>query len=145
MAQTPKEPRVKPRLVPDIDIELDKVRHVRFDMQACWEAEKIYTSQQADGKQYALAEMLTGGTVGAICCMLWASLRHEDPELTLAETMSLLTPADVNKVSRILLQAVTGQTGVPEDEAKPKVDSDQKKTDQQVEPLIGASSGLSPE
>ncbi|MED4840395.1 hypothetical protein P9695_08755 [Weizmannia sp. CD-2023] len=58
-----------------VEVELDKVRHIRYTMNALAEIEdKLgYGLADLDGKQLKIKEVRV---------ILWAGLIHEDPELT---------------------------------------------------------------
>lgn len=100
---------VKPKLVP---IQLDKKRHLKFDLNAFAELEELY------GDMNAVFEAMQKGSIKAIRAMLWAGLVHEDKELTIEQVGSMIDMSNINDVVETVSKAIG--------EALPKVEDDGK-------------------
>ena len=61
-------------LVPLVKIKLDKVRHLRLDLNA------MVAYEQASGESISTVGL--NPSIEQIRCLLWACLLHEDKELT---------------------------------------------------------------
>lgn len=91
-------------------IELDKERHLRYDLNALAEVEDAFGSM---GSAFAA---LRQGSMKAVRCLLWAGLLHEDPDLTLHDVGALVTMENLGTVSDAIMPAING--GIPEKEEK---------------------------
>jgi hypothetical protein len=133
-----KSPR--PQIIPDVEIVLDRLRHIRFDMPACFDAEGIY--ELKTGKELSFYGLATSDKYRAICCALWAGLKHEDPSLSLNDVMAMIRPNDINRVSKVILKAAFDHTVDPEAEKDP--DADKKKESLSQDASGGNESGPLP-
>lgn len=84
-----------PNLVPLVEIDLDKPRHLRLDLNAMCEFERV------SGK--SIAEI--GNSLRDIRIMLWAALVHEDPDLTEEGVGSFIHAGNLSLVNAALSQA----------------------------------------
>lgn len=91
-----------------ITINLDKERHLKFDLNAFAELEEIYGDFET-----AMNEM-TKGSVKAVRAILWAGLVHEDETLTIKQVGSMIDMSNISYVVEIISKAIS--------EAMPKVD-----------------------
>lgn len=96
---------IRPKIIP---INLDRERHLKFDMNAFAELEDLY-----DDFQTAM-ESATKGSIKAVRAMLWAGLVHEDENLTIKDVGSMIDMSNIRYVVDIISKAVT--------EAMPKID-----------------------
>ncbi len=96
-----------PNLVPLVEIDLDKPRHLRLDLNAMCEFERV------SGK--SIAEI--GNSLRDIRIMLWAALIHEDADLTEEGVGALIHAGNLPLVNAALSQAfavaVPEPTGAP--------------------------------
>ncbi|KHO62672.1 hypothetical protein THYS13_07350 [Thermoanaerobacter sp. YS13] len=100
---------IRTKLIP---IQLDKERHLKFDLNAFAELEEIY-------RDINIAfEAMQKGSIKAIRAMLWAGLVHEDKTLTLEKVGEMVHLGNINEVMNAITQAIS--------EAMPKVDEDEK-------------------
>lgn len=129
MAEVNGAAREFPRVVPDVEIQLDRLRHLRFDMQAVIDAEILYSNLRKGGRDYSLYEIANGGTSLGLSVLLWAGLRHEEPALTLEQVNGLYRPNDINRISRAINKAVFDQVTTAEEDKIILGDGEQKKTD----------------
>ena len=84
-----------PNLVPMVQIDLDKERHLKFDLNALCEIE-ILTGQSFSDLD---ASMQT------IRIVLWAGLIHEDADLTLQDVGKLIHGGNLAEVNRAVSEA----------------------------------------
>lgn len=111
-----------PSLVPFVPITLDRLRHIRLDNQALLLAEREI-SKLWDKRVNILQVFLDTPTLGLndVCIVLWAGLRHEDPQLTLLQVQDLVGLAEYVPVLQALYEAWNSATAsaVPSSEAAP--------------------------
>lgn len=84
--------------IPVVEIELDKIRHLRLDFNALARAE------EATGKSLLNGIAWQNMTVKDYRALVWACLLHEDPELTLEDVGSLIHVGNVEYVTSCLTQ-----------------------------------------
>lgn len=108
-----------PSLVPLIPITLDKPRALRLDNQALLLAEREL-SKLWERKLNILQVLLDAETLGLndLCVLLWAGLRHEDPDLSLAQVQEAVSIQDYIPLLQALFSAWNSATapadGAPE-------------------------------
>ncbi|MEE9401258.1 MAG: hypothetical protein V3V32_04485 [Dehalococcoidia bacterium] len=85
------------RLVPLVEIELDRPRFLRFDLNAMCEVERMTGS--------SFAEM--DGSMQTMRVLLWAGLLHDDPELTLKDVGSFIHVGNIQEVSDAVGEALS--------------------------------------
>lgn len=98
-----------------ISIQLDKERHLKFDLNAFAELEDIY------GDINAALEAIQKGSVKAIRAMLWAGLVHEDKSLKIEDVGAMIDMSNINEVVSIISDAIS--------EAMPKEKEDEEKNE----------------
>lgn len=96
----PKKITVNVPEIETITINLDKERHLRFDLNAFALLEEKYGSVDEALKK------VEQGSIIALRYMLWAGLVHEDPSLTVEEVGSMFDVKNLNEVSKQLFEAV---------------------------------------
>lgn len=93
-----------------IPIQLDKKRHLKFDLNAFVELEEKF------GSIGAAFEALEKGSIKGVRTLLWAGLVHEDPELTERDVGALVTVEKLSEVTAMITQAVNA--ALPEADEK---------------------------
>jgi hypothetical protein len=98
------------QVIPDVKINLDKERNLRFDLNAMVEFEGVSGRNIFDGT-------FTGAKMSAreIRAMLWACLIHEDKKLTLDQVGGLITVGNMAEVATKLGEAFSVATKGTED------------------------------
>lgn len=134
-----KAEREQPTMIPVVEIKLDRPRNLKFDMQAVFDAEVLYSERRKSGKNYSFHDMLIEGTSMGMACLLWAGLRHEDPELTLDQVGTMFRPYDINRISLAIHKATITQVDPAEEDIDKERLAEQKKTDSQ--PKTGETTG----
>lgn len=97
-----KKSKVRDVKIENIQVELDKTRTLRFDLNAFAELEDNFGTIDE-----ALAAM-EKGSIKALRAVLWAGLVHEDEELTIKSVGSLITLADLPKLTDSINKAIMG-------------------------------------
>lgn len=97
-------------IVPTVEVELDKVRHLRCDLNA------MVAYERASGR--SMAAVGTEPSMGDILTLLWACLLHEDKELTIEAVGTMVHAGNLAEVSDKLAQVL--QASVPEGDSQPK-------------------------
>lgn len=87
-------------LAPTVKIELDRERHLKFDLNAACQIE------EHTGKNYfkMLGDGLTASDLRAV---LWAGLVHEDADLTIEQIGAMIHPGKVVTLMEAISEAVT--------------------------------------
>lgn len=101
---------IRAKLIP---IQLDKERHLKFDLNAFAELEELY------GDINTAFEAMQRGSIKAIRAMLWAGLVHEDKNLTLEQVGSMIDMSNINEVVSAISKAIS--------EAMPQVGDETEK------------------
>ncbi|TDQ39241.1 hypothetical protein [Aureibacillus halotolerans] len=84
-----------------VPIELDKTRHLVFDMNAFCELEDEYGDfQEAMNK-------ISSGSIKATRAMLWAALIHEDETLTPKKVGAMIAPNQLEGIVTKITDAIT--------------------------------------
>lgn len=107
---------VRVRLVP---VQLDKERHLKFDLNAFAELEERY------GSVDAALDALEKGSIKAIRTIVWAGLLHEEETLTARQVGSWIGLEHLETLSKALNKAMTD--ALPE-----KTEAEQKKAKAQA-------------
>lgn len=106
-----------------IEINLDKKRTLRFDMNAMAEFEDI------SGKPFfGWAQTMQNMTAKDLRSFLWACLRHEDKELTPEQVGAMITADNLLDVQKSLSDMYVANTPTKEESQSdnaPLVDSSQ--------------------
>lgn len=99
-----------------IPIQLDRLRHLKFDLRALAFAEREIARFWETKERVSIFTHFAGGVFGAsdLAILLWAGLRHEDPALTLDGAFALLAAETLQQSSQILTQALREQLGMGE-------------------------------
>ena len=92
------------RQVQNVTVNLDKERHLRFDLNAFAALEESFGS--IDAAMTAMEK----GSIKAIRAMLWAALIHEDETLTEKQVGSMLQFSDLLKLTDIITNAISDAT-----------------------------------
>lgn len=92
-----------PNVIEPVEIELDKTRHLLFNLRALFHAEReINRWRRADVKDFVSIDYLIisaaqKGLMAAgafpldlLITLIWAGLTHEDPELTIDQVCDLI-------------------------------------------------------
>jgi hypothetical protein len=82
--------------VPIVEIELDKLRHLRMDFNALAKVEEV------TGKSFLNGVSWQNMTVRDYRALLWACLIHEDPELTLEDVGAMVHVGNVDYITERL-------------------------------------------
>lgn len=88
--------------IPLVEITLDRVRHLRYDLNALIEVEErtgISLLQSFSPQMLRVKEIRT---------FLWAGLIHEDPDLTPERVGALVSPGAIGELTQKLHEALTG-------------------------------------
>jgi len=85
-----------------VEIELDKVRTLKFDLNAFAELEDAY------GTVEDAMKAMEKGSIKALRAVLWSGLVHEDEELTLKQVGSMISISDLQNFTNKITQAVSG-------------------------------------
>lgn len=83
-----------------VAIELDKVRHLQFDLNAFAEMEEKFGSIEE------ALNILQKGKLKALRTILWAGLVHEDENLTEAQVGSFIDLTNIQQVAEKLNDAI---------------------------------------
>ena len=89
---------IRAKLIP---IQLDKERHLKFDLNAFAELEDIY------GDINTAFEAMQKGSIKAIRAMLWAGLVHEDKSLTIEQVGEMVHLGNMNEVMGAITKAIS--------------------------------------
>jgi len=99
---------------PAVKITLDKVRHLKLDLNAMAEFEEVTGKSLMAGKFHG-----KNMTPKDLRAMLWACLIHEDEQLTLKQVGSWVTVSNLLEVAGKLNDAF--EVSMPESEGKEAV------------------------
>lgn len=88
------------KLVP---VQLDRERNIRVDFNALELAEELTGKDLMGGE-------LDNPRVGDVKKIVFAFLKHEDPELTLDAVGGMLHPGNINEVTAALKEAMRSET-----------------------------------
>ncbi len=101
--------------IPDVEIELDKVRNLRFDFNALRLAEK--TMSQEWGKKTSVTSVLNEDiTVTDLTILVWAALKQQDKTLTLDQVGAMLHPSRLAYIGGKIRDAFAVQAASDEEE-----------------------------
>jgi hypothetical protein len=98
---------IRPKAVP---IQLDKQRHLLYDMNAFCEIE-----DKLGGIQQAFDILKTASPKG-IRTLLWAGLVHEDEELTEKQVGAMFGLGSLEKISTAISEAIVGSLPEPKND-----------------------------
>lgn len=125
-----KEYFVDPSIVRQIDVTLDRPRHLLFRKRDIRQAEVVFEQELGKPRTFftalmQLMEVLQQGDVAGlstnnITVLYWLGLRHEDPTLTLEDVEDLLplsVPAELIPLVTKLFEAWQAQTPPPPEES----------------------------
>lgn len=105
-----KKSKVKDVKIKNIEVELDKTRTLRFDLNAFAELEENFgTIDQALGA-------MEKGSIKALRAILWAGLIHEDEELTIKQVGKLITLADLPGLTEGINNAIVNSVPKTEEQ-----------------------------
>ncbi|QPA31628.1 hypothetical protein [Thermaerobacillus caldiproteolyticus] len=93
--------------VKKIPVQLDKERHLVFDLNAFCELEDKYGSQEE------ALNALGSGSFKAIRTFLWAGLVHEDESLTEKEVGKMIDIANISELANAITEAVNNALPEP--------------------------------
>jgi len=97
---------------PNVSIKLDKVRHLRLDLNA------MSAYEEATGKSMFKGIDLENMGATELRALLWACLIHEDEKLTLKQVGSFITTENMNEVSTNIAAAFSD--AMPDSDGKQK-------------------------
>ena len=97
-----------PSVVPLIKVKLDKVRHLRLDLNAMVAYERVSGKNIGNFSDNASAE--------TILYLLWACLLHEDKELTTEAVGAMVHGGNIGEISEALTKAL--EVAQPESDPK---------------------------
>lgn len=100
-----------PSIVPLVKIKLDKVRHLRLDLNA------MVAYERASGESISL--LGANMSMAQIRILLWACLLHEDEDLTLADVGGMVYAGNLAEVSEAV--AKTANVAQPTAEGDPNL------------------------
>ncbi len=86
--------------VKKVQVELDRPRTIKFDLNSFIELEELYGSINN-----ALKEM-EKGSVKAVRAVLWAGLIHEDEKLTLKQVGAMVDFENLSRITEALTRAI---------------------------------------
>lgn len=86
-----------------VDIDLDKPRKLRYDMNALCELEDVFDKPIME----VLAEIETGMSIKLVRAVLWAGLIHEDEELTQRQVGTMIDMSNIMEVQEKLTEAIS--------------------------------------
>src|SRR5690348_14413901 len=87
------------RTIPDVPIELDRVRNLRLTTQSQALAERAFARfwnqglPKSEQREFSFIEVAATGTAASVAAVLWGGLVHEDPSLTFDLTFALIDKA----------------------------------------------------
>jgi len=103
--------------IPDVEIELDKVRSLRFDFNALRLAEKRMSEEW--GKKTSVTSVLNEDiTVTDLTILVWAALKHQDKALTLDQVGAMLHPSRLAYIGEKIRDAFGIQVTSDEEDAQ---------------------------
>ncbi len=106
-----------PSPIPDVEIELDKPRRLRFDFNALRLAEKKMSEEW--GKKTSVTSVLNEDiTVTDLTILVWAALKHEDKTLTLDQVGAMLHPSRLAYIGEKIRDAFGIQVTSDEENAQ---------------------------
>ena len=114
-------------VIPLIEVELDKVRHFRFDLNALASIEEKTGQSLLNGFDMAKLKM------NDLRAFVWGGLIHEDAALTVEQVGSLIHMGNLADVSEKLREAFGVSAPPPSEDDAPASDS----------PVPGSTSGQS--
>ena len=101
--------------VPDVEIELDKPRLLRFDFNALRLAENRISKEW--GKKTSVTSVMTEDiTITDLCILVWAALYADDNSLTLDQVGKMLHPRNMNYVAEKIRDAFGVQVAADDEE-----------------------------
>jgi hypothetical protein len=109
------------KITPIVTVELDKKRHLRFDLNALVNIEK------AAGKNYTEAIISAGnGSMTDTRVVLWGALLSDDPTLTLDQVGEMIDLGNLADMSAAVVRAFgvsipDPTTGEPKNEVSPSI------------------------
>lgn len=111
--------------VKEIPIELDKQRHMRMDWNAMYLAEESI-SKRSPGKWVSIQSFtdLTKVSVADIRSLIWASLVHEDKDLTEWDVGRMIHAGNQEYVCECLVKAMEAGASTNGDGAGPLAKGD---------------------
>lgn len=92
-----------------VEVELDKVRHLRFDFNAAARFELV------TGKNLLRGNVLTNLSATDLVALLWACLKHEDAELTVEDVGAMVHFGNIDTVADAITQVYTRNSPSPKD------------------------------
>lgn len=98
---------------PLIPIELDKIRHLRFDFNSAARFEEMTGKNLFDG---GVMGQMSATTLRAF---LWSCLVHEDAELTLEQVGEMIHFGNINEVSEKLTEVYAKNTPKTDGKVRP--------------------------
>lgn len=95
------------RTIDTIAIELDKPRTLLLTLPALKLIEDTLAKQRGE-KRVNLFALFQGGDLGAqeLLVILWAGLKHEDPNLTIEQVMRLVSRVSMRDLSAVVAEAM---------------------------------------
>lgn len=85
-------------LTPTVPLQLDRERHMRLDFNALATIEEVLGESALDGSVFKPENLSLARYLRAI---LYATLKHEDPNLTLEEVGAMLSLSNVETFSEV--------------------------------------------
>lgn len=97
-----------------IPIQLDKLRHFKFDLRALALAEREIARFSGRTERVSIATLFGGGEMllSDLCILAWAGLLHEDRDLTLDAAWDLLSAIDLRTLSTVVGHALSAHMGL---------------------------------
>ena len=84
---------------PTVEIELDRLRHLKIDFNA------IALAEKETGKNLLNNSVWKDLSAGDIRAFLWAALKWEDQGLTLEDVGAMIHPGNVDKIAKSIEKA----------------------------------------
>jgi len=83
-----------------VEVELDKIRHLKYTLNSFAEMEDKY------GSVDVALKAMEKGSIKAVRFMLWIGLIHEDPTLTELEVGAMIEPQDLEELAKKMNQTM---------------------------------------
>ena len=106
------------RITPSVTVQLDKERHLRYDLNA------LVDIEEATGKDFSVILNAKRLSFKEIRAVLWGGLRREDPSLTLEQVGAMLDGRNLMYARGRMIEAINASmpdptTGEPKNEESP--------------------------
>ena len=97
----------------EFPIMLDKERHLRLDLNA------FSVLEEAHGDPFTILENAERGSMSALKAVVWASLVHEDEELTEKDVGRIIHPGNLEEVAEVIKDLINHYLPDPKNSPDP--------------------------